>query len=124
MKLSNERGSARLKFLIVAATVGAMVYAGFVYLPFVYKSYQYKDLMQHYVDVAVALGHPPTWVGEQLTKNGPEYDIPADAVITPLLENNRVEVRVQFTWPVEFPGYTYQYDFDYTAKSLAFLDSK
>ena len=37
--------------------------------------------------------------------------------------DNGIEVRVRF--PTRFlPGYTYNYDFDYTAKSMAFLTIK
>ena len=44
-----------------------------------------------------------------------------NAIIAPAQKDNRIEVRVQFTRPISFPGYTYNYDFDYTAKSGAFL---
>ncbi len=37
--------------------------------------------------------------------------------------DNRLEVRVQFVRPIEFPGYTYNYEFDHTVKSTAFLAS-
>jgi hypothetical protein len=30
-------------------------------------------------------------------------------------------VRVQYVTPIEFPGYTYNYEFDHTVKSTAFL---
>jgi len=87
--------------------------------------------MQHNVDVAAAQGYPAAWVSDQLTKNAAEFGIPADAVITPALRDNRMEVRVQFTRPIEFlhftrefPGYTFEYEFDYTARSTAFLTFK
>ncbi len=73
------------------------------------------------VDAAAALAYPTTWVTDQLTKSGPEYDVPPEAVITPTQENDRMEVRVQFSKPIEFPGYTYVYEFDHTAKSTQFL---
>jgi hypothetical protein len=121
---SGEHGGARLKFLIVMLVIGAVAYSSYLFLPVAYDSYLYKDLMQHHVDVAVASGYPPNWVKEQLVKSAGEYHVPADAVITPSQAENRVVVRVQFTRPIEFPGYTYNYDFDYTAKSTAFLTFK
>ena len=45
-----------------------------------------------------------------------------NALITPNKRDNRIEVRIQYVKPVEFPGYTYNYEFDYTARSTAFLD--
>jgi hypothetical protein len=120
----SERGSARLKFLIVVAIIGVVAYAGYQFIPIAYQAYQVKDLMQHDVDTAVALGHPPSWVKEQLTKSSPEYGIPPDAVITPVQQDNRMEVRVQYSQPIEFPGFVYNYEFDHTAKSATFLSVK
>lgn len=120
----NELGGARLKFLIVVLVLGALAYGGYLYLPVQYDAYLFKDLMQHNVDVAVTQGYPESWVSDQLKKSAPEYHVPADAIITPSHQENRVVVRVQFTRPIEFPGYTYNYEFDYTAKSTAFLTFK
>lgn len=124
MRRSGERGSANLKFLIVMALLGATAYAGYLYVPVAFNAATYKDLMQHYTDVAATQGHPATWLSDQLTKAGPEYGIPEDAVITPVARDGRLEVRVQFVKVIEFPGYPYNYEFDYTAKSTAFLTFK
>lgn len=119
---SSERGSAGLKFLIVMLIIGAGAYAGYLYIPVAYHAHGFQDLMQHYVDVASAEGKPPAWAGEQIMKNFGEYEVPANALITPTKRDNRIEVRVQFVKPIEFPGYTYNYEFDHTATSTAFLD--
>ena len=124
MQRSTERGSASLKFMVVMLVIGACAYAGYIYIPVAYRAYTFKDLMQHYVDVASAEGKPPAWAGEQLLKNFGEYEIPADALITPTKRDNRIEIRVQYVQPIEFPGYTYNYEFDHTATSTAFLDFK
>ena len=121
---SSERGGARLKFVVVAAIIAAVGYAGYQFIPVAYQGYQLKDLMQHYVDTAVATGKSPDWVREQLVKSSVDYGIPQNAIITPELENERMQVRVQFPRPIEFPGFTINYDFDYTAKSAAFLTIK
>lgn len=118
---SGERGSASLKFVIVMLLLGSCAYAGYLYVPVAFHAKAYKDLMQHFADVAAAQGYAPSWTTQQLAKNAPEYDIPADALITAVLRDNRVEVRVQYVRPIEFPGYTYNYEFDHTVKSTAFL---
>jgi len=118
---SGERGGARLKFVVVVAILAAVACAGYFYIPVAYNAYLYKDLMQTKVDAAAALGYAPTWVSDQLTKSGPEYEVPPEAVITPTVENDRVKVRVQFSKPIEFPGYSYVYQFDHTAQSTQFL---
>lgn len=121
---SGERGSATLKFLIVMGILGSIAYAGYLYIPVAFQARAYKDTMQHYADVAATQGYPPSWTAEQLLKTSAEYDVPSNAVITPLRRENRLEVRVQFVRPIEFPGYTYNYEFDHTVKSTAFLNFK
>jgi hypothetical protein len=119
---STERGSANLKFLIVMTIIVAAAYAGYLYVPVAYYAHTFKELMQHYVDLASAEGKPPAWAAEQLAKTFNEYNVPPDARMTPGLRNNRIEIRVQYVKPVEFPGYTYNYEFDQTVTSTAFLD--
>jgi len=121
---SNERGGSTLKFVIVIAIIGCVAYVGYMYIPVAYQATMYKDLMQHYADVAASNGYPPSWAGEQLLKSEAEYEIPSNAIITPVTKDNRIEVRVQYTRLIEFPGYTYSYEFDHTARSTAFLSFK
>ena len=121
IRRTGERGSANLKFLVVMALLCSAAYAGYLYIPVAFQAHAYKDLMQHYADVAASQGYPPSWAGEQLVKSAPEYDVPADAAITPERRDDRLVVRVHFVRPIEFPGYTYNYEFDYTVKSTAFL---
>jgi len=104
--------------------LGAAAYAGYLYIPVQFDAYRFKDLMQHDADVAATQGYPVTWISDQLKKSLAEFNIPADAVITPSQQENRMAVRVQYTRPIEFFGYTYVYEFDHTAKSTAFLTMK
>ena len=92
-----------------------------MYVPVAYNAYLFKDLMQQKANAAVGLGHPPTWVKEQLVKSAPDYNIPADVEITSAVQDKRMEVRAQYLQPIQFPGYTYQYNFDHTVKSTDFL---
>ncbi len=121
---TSQRGSARLKFILVMTVIVVLGYVGYMLLPVLYQAYLFKDLMQHDVDVASAQGYQPSWVKDQLVKSAPEYNVPADAVITPSQRDNRIECTVQFTKAIEFPGYTYQYQFDHTVKSTEFLTIK
>ena len=120
-KLHSERGSANLKLLLVIVVIAIVAYAGYVYIPVSYNAYLFKDLMQQKVNTVAALGHPANWVHEQLVKSAPEYNVPTDAEIIPALKDGRVEVHVQYTKPIEFPGYIYEYTFDHTARSTEFL---
>lgn len=119
-----ERGGARLKLIIFLVIFAAVVYAGYLYVPVALDAYYFKDVMQNKADVAVTQGYDPSWVKDQLTKLEPEYHVPSDAVISAGQKDNRVEVRVQYTRPISVLGYTYNYEFDHTAKSTAFLTIK
>ena len=121
---TTERGSARLKFILVMAVICVVAYMAYMYVPVAYQAYLFKDLMQHNVDVASTQGYAATWVRDQLVKAAPEYGVPPDAVIEPAQRDNRIEVTVRYTKPIEFPGYIYQYNFDETVKSTAFLTFK
>jgi hypothetical protein len=120
----NERGSARLKFIVVILVIALIAYIGYLYIPVAYQAYLFKDLMQHNADVASTQGYDPAWVKDQLTKAAPEYDVPSDALILPERKDNRMVITVQFTKPIAFPGYTYNYNFDHTVRSTAFLTFK
>ena len=124
MRGSGERGSANLKFLIVMATMGAIAYAGYLYVPVAFAASTYKDLMQHQTDLAATQGYSPAWLAEHLAKSGAEYGVPPDAIITPVNRDGRLEVRVQYVKVIDFPGYAYNYEFDHTVKSTAFLSFK
>jgi len=121
MKRKSEQGSARLKFLVVVVVIGAVAYAGYLYVPVAYNAYLFKDLMQQKANAAVGLGHPPTWVTEQLGKSAPDYNIPTDIEITSAVQDKRIQVRAQYSQPIQFPGYTYLYNFDHSVKSTDFL---
>jgi len=121
---SNELGGSRLKFLIVMAILLSVGYAAYLYIPVRYHAYLFRDQMQQCVDIASAQGKPLAWVAEQLSKIEEEYDVPSNATITPSTLDNRVQVRVQFAKPIEFPGYTYEYEFDETVRSAAFFVPK
>src|ERR1700694_4841093 len=120
-KRCNDHGGARAKLIIFLAVAAVVCYTGYRYVPVAYEAYQFKDVMQNKVEAAAAMGHDPSWITDQLVKSEAEYNVPADAVITTGTRDSRVEVRVQFTRPIAFPGYTYNYEFDHTAKSTAFL---
>lgn len=119
-----ERGGARLKLIIFLAIVAIVGYAGYMYIPVAIDAYYFKDAMQNKVNLAAAQGYDGAWLTDQISKSKSEYHVPEDAVITPMLKEGRMEVRVQFTRPISFPAYTYNYNFDYTAQSNSFLTVK
>src|SRR2546421_537335 len=119
--IHNERGGARLKFVVFIIIFGVIIYTGYLYIPVAVDAYYFKDVMQNMVNQAAAQGSGSSWVKDQLVKSEPDYHVPPQAVITPSMQDKRIQVRVQFTRPISFPGYTYNYEFDHTVQSATFL---
>ena len=117
----SERGGAQLKLLIFLAVIVATAYAGYMYIPVAVDAYYFKDAMQNTVNLAAAQGKDTAWLADQVSKTKGEFHVPDDAVITPSQNESRLQCRVQFSRPISFPGFTYNYDFDYTAQSTSFL---
>ena len=101
-----------------------VVYVGYMYVPVAVDAYYFKDVMQNTVNLAATQGYETNWITDQLSKGKAEYHVPPEAIISPARQDNQMQVRVQFTRPISFPGYTYNYEFDYTAKSTSFLTVK
>lgn len=121
---NGERGSARLKFLVILSVVVIVAYVGYQYVPVAFQSSQYKDFMQQTVDKGAALGKTSDWIKEQLVKNGAEYGVPANATITIEEHEGALQARVQFKRPISMIGYTYEYEFDKTTKSSSLWSIK
>jgi hypothetical protein len=120
-----ERGSARLKFIIVLVVVVAAVYIAFQYFPVLYQASRYKTRMQDVVTEAAAAGKGTEWVKSQLEASAEDNGVPKDAKIVPTLKGGRMMVTVQFTRPINLlPVWTINYNFDHTATSIDFLDVK
>ena len=120
----NENGGARAKLIIFLLVVLVVGYLGYLYIPVSVDAYYYQDFMQNRVDLGAVQGNDSSWLKDQLTKAAPDYHVPENAIITPAQKEGRLEVRVQFTRPIQTPFYTYNYEFDHTARSAGFLLSK
>ena len=121
-----ERGSARLKFIIALVVIAGLGYIGFQYVPVAYQASRYKTRMQDVVREATAAGKGTEWVKSQLEASAADHGVPKDAKIVPSVPpGGRMTVTVQFTRPINLlPGYTYNYNFDYTATSDETLTTK
>ena len=124
LRRRGERGGAQLKLIIFVAVLLAVGYAGYMYIPVAADAYYFKDAMQNKVNLAAAQGYDTGWLADQVSKSKSEFHVPDNAVITPTQNDGRMQCRVQFSRPISFPGFTYNYDFDYTAQSTSFLTIK
>jgi len=117
----DERGGARLNFLIVVVVVAAVAYAGYQYVPVAYQASQLKIFMEDTVNKAVVTDKNAQWAEEQLRKSLPEYGAPPNTFITVTNRESRLEANVQYTIPVPLIVTTYQYKFNYTTRSSNFF---
>jgi len=124
LRYRSERGGAQLKLIIFLAVVVAVGYTGYMYIPVAVDAYYFKDAMQNKVNLAAAQGYDTAWLADQVSKSKGEFHVPDDAVITPSQNEGRIQCHVQFSRPISFPGFTYNYDFDYTAQSTSFITVK
>ncbi|MBD0325372.1 MAG: hypothetical protein ICV68_03020 [Pyrinomonadaceae bacterium] len=122
---NGECGASRLKFILILAVLAVVAYVGYQYVPVAYQASRFKVAMQDNVDKAATVGQSSEWLRNQLRVEGNEHGIPPNAEITvERSSDGRVQARVQYTRPVALPGYTYLYNFDYTAKSTELLGNK
>ena len=128
-KARRASGSARLRLIIVLVLVGLIGYMGYQYIPVAYQAYTFKKFMGESAEKAAASPLPAdqkgSWTENQLRASAKEYGVPPDAKITHVFAENRMEVTVKYTRPINLlPGFTYNYNFDHTAKSGTFLIAK
>ena len=123
-----ERGEGKVKLIIVLVILFLAGWAGYNFIPVAYQGQAYKQEMDAAVLQSMALptvsGNPVEWTRQRLVRLGPEYGVPQDAVFdVKLMPNtNAVEANVKFKRSVALlPFYTYEYEFDYTAKPVGFL---
>ena len=118
---ASERGGSRLNFLITVAVIAAIGYAGYQYVPVAYQASQLKIFMQDTVNSAAITEKKPQWVEDQLRKNLTDYGAPPNTLITVANRQSRLEAHVQYSVPVPLIVTTYEYKFDYTARSSSFF---
>ena len=121
-----EAGGSRLSFLLAVAAIGLVGYAVYQYAPVAYDAFKFKDFMTRTVDKAsYPPGQPVEWVESQLRAGAREHGLaPEDLTLDVRNVGGRIVARAQWTRPVKMPGFIYDYNFDYTAKSSGFLNTK
>ena len=108
--------------MIAIAVFALVVYAGYLYVRSQLMAYYFQDAMQT-KQSGGAQGYEAGWIKDQLVTAVKELHVPADAIITPVQKDGRLKCACSFPGH-STSGYTYSYDFDYTAKSTTFLTIK
>ena len=120
-----ERGGARFNFVVVILLIALAAYSAYNFAPVSYKAYRFRDYMQETVNkAAYPPGQTTEWVAQQLRAGAKEHGIPEDFEVNVQREEGRIAAHVTWTEPVQLPGFTYDYDFDHTARSSGFISQK
>ena len=119
----SERGGARLNFILVAVVIALAGYSAYNYAPVAYNAFLFKDFMQETVNkAAYPPGQTNDWVTQQLRAAAKDYDLPPNMTVNVQKEEGHITARVQWSRPIQLPGYTYEYNFDHTARSSGFIN--
>jgi hypothetical protein len=116
----NERGSARVRFIIILAVIAVIAYMGFQMIPVWYQSSSFKKSLDESAETTAALGRSGDWLKSQVNASAREYCTPpcSFTVSEPGIRDGRWQVTVNVKRPVNvLPFWTYNYDFEYTAQS-------
>jgi hypothetical protein len=120
---SGEQGGARFNFIVIVLLIAVAAYSAYNYAPVAYNAYLFKDLMQETVNkAAYPPGQTNDWVAQQLRASARDYAVPPDMSVNVQTEDGRIAARVQWTQPVQLPGYVYEYRFDHTTRSSGFIN--
>jgi hypothetical protein len=122
-KRPGERGGARFNFIVVALVIALVGYSTYNFAPVAYNAYLFKDFMQQTVNkAAYPPGQTNEWVTTQLRAAVKEYNLPPETIVSVQKEEGRIAARVQWSRPVQMPGFVYDYKFDHTANSSGFIN--
>ena len=116
----NERGSARVNFIIVLVVVVVIAYMGFQILPVWFQASSFKKSLDESAEMTAATGKPGEWLKGQVRATATEYcTAPCSFTISePEKRANKWQITVNVKRPVNvLPFWTYNYDFEYTAQS-------
>ena len=122
---AGEMGGSRFNFIIVMVILALAAYSAYNYAPVAYDAFLFKDYMEETVNkAAYPPGQTNDWVTQQLRAAAKDYDLPPNMTVNVQKEEGHITARVQWSRPVQLPGYTYEYRFDHTARSSGFISTQ
>ncbi len=105
-----ERGEGRIGCLFWGVVLAIVVLVGFKMVPIKYASAQFFDFM--YEQAQYAQKTSPENMKKELMKKARQLEIPLDPKkLTVKKRGGRIQIEAEYTVPVEFPGYTYVWEF-------------
>ena len=107
---SRQRGEGRIGCLFWAVVLAIVVLVGIKMVPIKYASAQFFDYMDEQAKFAQRM--KPDDMKKSILRKARELDIPIkpkDLNVTK--RGDRIKINAYYVVPVEFPGYTYVWEF-------------
>ena len=105
-----QRGEGRIGCLFWSVVLAIVVLIGFKMVPVKYASAQLFDFM--YEQAKYAQKDTPENLKKALMRKARELEIPLDPKnLIVKKRGGRILIEASYTVPIEFPGYTYVWDF-------------
>ncbi len=115
-----ERGEGRIGCLFWSVVLAIVVLIGFKMVPVKYASAQFFDFM--YEQAKYAQQTTPENMKKELMKKARQLQIPLDPKnLVVKKRGGRIQIDASYTVPVEFPGYTYVWEFSETIDEPIFI---
>jgi hypothetical protein len=109
---SFERGQGNIGCILWAAALAVAIMVAWKMVPVKVASAALYDFMDE--QAKFAANKPPEKIRKDIVKKAKELKIPLDPKMVQVERTGRrdhISMRVEYTVPVEFPGYTYYWHF-------------
>ena len=121
MPRRSERGEGNLGCILWLLALAICVTIAWKAIPVKMKSAEMYDFMDDRAKFA-ALSTPPEEIKKQLLERARQLEIPLNKDNVKVERRaDRIYMEVEYTLPVELPGYTYQWHFRQTLDRPVFL---
>jgi len=121
--LSNTRGEGKGGCIFSVLFLLALAYLGYKIVPPIFANYQFQDAVNEVATFTmVRLGSrgqvsPVNEARDGVLKKAMDLEIPLEKEdITVKISGERILITVNYSVPIELPGYTYNMDFTITSR--------
>jgi hypothetical protein len=108
---SSERGEGNLGCILWLLALGLAILIAWKAVPVKIQSTQLYDYMDELAKFSAART-PPDELAKQIVTRARQLDIPLEKKDVKIMrDGDRIFMELEYTVPVQFPGYTYQWHF-------------
>ena len=118
---SLQRGEGNIGCIIWSLVLVIVVMVAWKMVPIKVATAEFHDFMDDQARVAGNFRSPEP-IRKAILNKARELDLPVDPKALKVdLTRERIKMQVEYTIPVEFPGFTYAWDFEYAESFNIFI---